>query len=134
MLSHSLKSDDDDLHQIASANRLKDKQLVLATVNNSREKEISSGPVGSHWSLLVFYRPETTVFYLDSVAGTPNLSISKLIAHRLSRMVDAPSAKIQIMPVPKQTNSYDCGTLWYKYIYSIIFLYRVTPIACFYNA
>lgn len=108
--------DEEDLKPIVSAHHLKECQLVLVPVNNAGNVDLhtTSVPAGTHWSLLVFHRPENRLFYLDSCPSSSNQLVAENLAERLLVMFGAHTAKYTTLPVPSQSNSYDCGKLLWK--------------------
>lgn len=80
------------------------KQFFFFPVNdNDRDKE-----GGSHWSLLVFSRPENTFFTFDS-ANNQNRNATKKIVEVLRRVLNCQLAFFTNYPSAQQRNFYDCG-------------------------
>ncbi|XP_018562189.1 sentrin-specific protease 8 [Anoplophora glabripennis] len=74
---------------------------------NDNELIDSSG--GSHWSLLVFSRPEKMMFHYDSSNGSNDMQAIEL-AHKLLRYFSLPiQDKFENVPCLQQNNGYDCG-------------------------
>ncbi|XP_023023524.1 sentrin-specific protease 8-like [Leptinotarsa decemlineata] len=74
---------------------------------NDNELTDSSG--GSHWSLLVFSRPERMMFHYDS---SNNLNESQAIdlAEKILKYFSLPiQGKFENVPCLQQNNGYDCG-------------------------
>nr|CAI5834515.1 unnamed protein product [Callosobruchus analis] len=74
---------------------------------NDNESTESSG--GSHWSLLVFSRPECTVFHYDSSNGSNEMPALEL-SHKILRFFSMDTiGRIDSMECLQQNNGYDCG-------------------------
>ncbi|KAJ8950585.1 hypothetical protein NQ314_007809 [Rhamnusium bicolor] len=74
---------------------------------NDNELTESSG--GSHWSLLVFSRPEKMTFHYDSSHGVNELQAVEL-AEKILRYFSLPvQGRFEQMPCLQQNNGYDCG-------------------------
>lgn len=63
---------------------------------------------GSHWSLLVFSRPESAFFHFDSSAST-NLPHCQQIVSKMKHFLGKPNALFKSVRCLQQSNSYDCG-------------------------
>lgn len=109
----ALTNDEEDLRPIAAAHLLNTKNFILVPVNDATDTDVENvrGPVGSHWSLLVFHRPENTIFHIDSLRSSSYVRqhVSHHLVHRLMHMSAAPNAKFMSLKPPAQHNSYDCG-------------------------
>ena len=77
------------------------KDYVFIPVNDSLSPD---SPGGSHWSLLVFSRPDSCFYHLDSIAGS-NACHAVRVAQRLKLSTAAPIEP----PCLQQSNPYDCG-------------------------
>ncbi|XP_050508908.1 sentrin-specific protease 8-like [Diabrotica virgifera virgifera] len=74
---------------------------------NDNEMTDSSG--GSHWSLLVFSRPERVIFHYDSSQGC-NYSQALDLGEKILKYFSLPiQEKVHNVPCLQQTNGYDCG-------------------------
>nr|CAH7727696.1 unnamed protein product [Callosobruchus chinensis] len=74
---------------------------------NDNESTESSG--GSHWSLLVFSRPECTVFHYDSSNGSNQMPAIELSQKILKFFSMETIGRIDSMECLQQNNGYDCG-------------------------
>ncbi|KAI8930388.1 hypothetical protein BC831DRAFT_440348, partial [Entophlyctis helioformis] len=87
---------------------IKDKPLIFAPINDSA----GDGGGGSHWSLLVFFRPTNSFYYYDSM-GAANLSHAHRTMKALFAIVSgSESSSLPILTridTPMQVNGYDCG-------------------------
>ncbi|KXS10432.1 cysteine proteinase [Gonapodya prolifera JEL478] len=81
--------------------------VVFIPVNDNIATE-SAG--GSHWSLLVYYRPLSTFFCFDSYHGL-NKAPASNTAKKLASVIHAgTSPKFHVIAnAPQQSNGYDCG-------------------------
>ncbi|KAG8297227.1 hypothetical protein J6590_038831 [Homalodisca vitripennis] len=85
-----------DLHHEVNTNDHEDKQNVYKTE-------------GSHWSPMVFVRSVNKFLYFDS-SQTYNLPHAKQISKKVNKFLGAENeTSIQIVGVPQQTNTFDCG-------------------------
>ncbi|KAI9193407.1 uncharacterized protein BJ171DRAFT_528232 [Polychytrium aggregatum] len=99
--------------QSALPKDLAKKNIVFLPINDSDGTTNSIS--GSHWSLLVFYRPTNSFYYYDSL-GRYNLSAAKLtkdkfaplLVPRLLNKFEQVSHFAQV-ETPIQVNGYDCG-------------------------
>jgi len=74
-------------------------------LNNSDNPNQFSG--GTHWSLLVYSRPENIFAHFDSSSGLNNEQADALY-QKLSKLI-TPKASLQHRGCEIQENSYDCG-------------------------
>lgn len=63
---------------------------------------------GTHWSLLVFSRPEKTFFHFDSW-GNNNSMAAQNFARRLKDLLGCRNAQVRPVRCLQQANGYDCG-------------------------
>lgn len=82
----------------------KDKKFIFLAVNDC---ENFSSPGGSHWSLLVFSKPEDVFYHFDSSTGC-NFDQARKIAFNISDYLGCYN-ELQEMNTLQQSNSYDCG-------------------------
>ena len=80
------------------------KQLVLFAVNNNPDASVPGG--GSHWSLLVYWAPDTTFRHFDSASG-----LNRQAAQAVYEAVrpSASSCRLVEARCPQQENGHDCG-------------------------
>ncbi|GLV34493.1 Deneddylase 1 [Carabus blaptoides fortunei] len=82
------------------------KDFIFFALNDNERADCSGG---SHWSLLVFSRPENVLFHFDSHAGSNYLQARDL-GTKLLKYFQIPSQPSIIEPdTLQQTNGYDCG-------------------------
>lgn len=83
-----------------------DKSFVFFPLNDHQYD--SAG--GTHWSLVVYSRPEQKFLYIDSAKGS-NWSTSKRFAANVWEALGCDEATVTLDTVPcfQQENSYDCG-------------------------
>lgn len=104
--------DDDELRQIIQSQRLHQKQLIIAVVNDSAHIPVDynqSQPSGSHWSALLIDRPHSTFFHLDSLPAAPNVHVARELASRLAPLLGMAGGVVEAVRVPTQSNASDCG-------------------------
>jgi sentrin-specific protease 8 len=80
------------------------KKIFFFAVNDNE----SSQAGGTHWSLLVFSKPESTFFHFDSIANI-NRSAALKISRLLQIGLNCPTANFQDHDCAQQINSFDCG-------------------------
>lgn len=82
------------------------KDFIFFALNDNIHTECSGG---SHWSLLVFSRPENTLFHFDSHVGS-NYNQAKDFGLKLLKYFDIiPMGRIVEADCLQQSNGYDCG-------------------------
>lgn len=82
-----------------------DSDFVFFPLNNCDRKQ-SAG--GSHWSLLVYSKPEQVCFHFDSSSGFNGVVASEFARSLTSYFLGRSKECIQV-PCPQQENGYDCG-------------------------
>lgn len=82
-----------------------EKNYMFFVVNNNNEIEKAGG---SHWSLLVYSRPENKFCHYDSCKGT-NLEHSLILKDILMQALMVPNAQYIEEECLQQVNGYDCG-------------------------
>ncbi|KAJ8942026.1 hypothetical protein NQ318_002780 [Aromia moschata] len=73
------------------------------------DNELTEASGGSHWSLLVFSRPEGMMFHYDSSQGTNDIQAVELAEKVLKYMSLPYQGRFENMPCLQQNNGYDCG-------------------------
>lgn len=83
-----------------------EKQFIFMPWNDN--DQVKAG--GTHWSLFVFSRPESTFFYFDSIndSGTSLRSLRSFLVE-LAAALNCPEFDIRQGDCIRQTNGYDCG-------------------------
>lgn len=99
--------------------QLLSKRLVVFALNSASSMSAAdlalvTGPIGTHWSLLVYSSPDRSFFHYDSMESSPNEELGRCIALSVRPFVAAPvlekSKDFYVsLPTPLQENSYDCG-------------------------
>lgn len=87
-------------------------KIIFIPINNNLDVQDAGG--GSHWSLLVYYRPANHFYYYDSIRGSGSERLAKAAVDRGnlgSIIASSSSTKSFFMPIesPVQTNGFDCG-------------------------
>lgn len=85
----------------------KKKQLIFMALNDCVDV---TSPGGSHWSLLIYDRPQNTFYHADSFNDS-NYAQAKKLAKNLSVYFNPQKSEssLQTLDVLQQENSYDCG-------------------------
>ncbi|PKA51479.1 NEDD8-specific protease 1 [Apostasia shenzhenica] len=96
------------LLEAAAPLRLRDRDLVLFTVNNNSDVALAEG--GTHWSLLVYERADNVFVHHDSCGGL-NLAHARRLYDAVKAFVchDGGVPAFVEGPTPQQKNGYDCG-------------------------
>lgn len=107
----ALSQDETDLNSMFKDFKLKEKDLIIVTVNDSSVTEFDdiSGPVGTHWSLLAYEKRSNTFAYLDSLQAHRNWDNAYNLTSKLRALLDTPHSQLVQIAVPSQKNMYDCG-------------------------
>lgn len=80
---------------------LRDKLFILLPINDSVSFD---SPGGSHWSLLVYSKPEDRYYHFDSMGGSNSDH-----AKRAARNMQISNGRVIETKCAQQHNSYDCG-------------------------
>jgi len=96
--------DDGELETLLRQIHATRKPFIFFALNDN--KTVMAG--GTHWSLLVFSRPEKTFFHFDSF-GNNNSSASHQFVARIKNALNAKQFTIKPIKCLQQTKSYDCG-------------------------
>ncbi|EDW77057.1 uncharacterized protein Dwil_GK22166 [Drosophila willistoni] len=96
--------DEQELNQLLGQNDAATKPFIFFVLNDNETTEAG----GTHWSLLVFSRPEKTFYHFDSY-GNNNTSNSMELMHKLKGVLGVRQARFKPMRCLQQTNNYDCG-------------------------
>lgn len=106
-----------ELKQFIAPLHLPHKQLILLPLNSAAADPItiSKGKgntldtaVGVHWSLLVYDGRADSILHFDSAPGLPNTHLADDVKSRIHLILNT-TAPLQQIPIPRQSNSYDCG-------------------------
>lgn len=82
------------------------KDFIFFALNDNERTDCSGG---SHWSLLVYSKPEKTFFHFDSHQGS-NYIQARDLSNKLFRYFDASCLRGVVEPdTLQQSNGYDCG-------------------------
>lgn len=86
--------------------KFKQKSFAIMPLNDCENPDL---PGGSHWSLLVYSKPEGTFYHLDSSKGS-NHNAARTLYYKLSQYVcKTKSCEFRTLNSLQQSNSYDCG-------------------------
>lgn len=96
--------DDAELNTLLNQLKAPCKSFVFFALNDNPTTRAG----GTHWSLLVFSRPEKTFFHFDSY-GNNNSTASYLFAQRIKDVLNCRKCHIKPIRCLQQANSYDCG-------------------------
>ncbi|KAL5276537.1 SENP8 family protein [Megaselia abdita] len=93
-----------DLHELLKEIRVFDKHFVFFALNNNETTKAG----GSHWSLLVLSRPESTFYHYDS-SNKSNLYNCEQFVRGMKAALKTADFKIRSPKCLQQNNCYDCG-------------------------
>ncbi|KAH9606374.1 hypothetical protein KSS87_017279 [Heliosperma pusillum] len=85
------------------------KNLIFFPVNNN--EDVTQAEAGSHWSLLVFYRPANVFVHHDSFRAS-NSTYSRMLYANVAGFFSGSNSDVQYIEhksSPQQNNGYDCG-------------------------
>lgn len=80
------------------------KSFIFFPINDNQSDKIG----GSHWSLLVFSKPENKFYHFDSMDSNNQRQCENLII-KIKRFLNVSTFTLQQADCLEQTNSYDCG-------------------------
>jgi sentrin-specific protease 8 len=99
-------SPSDDLLIFLDPLQAKKREFIFLVLNNC---EKTDSPGGTHWSLLVYSKPEDTFFHFDSSAGSNFKQAWKLASNLLKYLSCYGKGDFQELDSLQQANGYDCG-------------------------
>uniref|UniRef100_A0A182N3E4 Ubiquitin-like protease family profile domain-containing protein n=1 Tax=Anopheles dirus TaxID=7168 RepID=A0A182N3E4_9DIPT len=85
--------------------RAQERAFVFFALNDN---QIADRAGGSHWSLLVFSRPEKAFYHFDS-SRNANAEYARHLVTVLKRALCCPDAQLRTGDSLQQSNGYDCG-------------------------
>lgn len=97
-------ADDAELDTLLNQLKVAKKPFIFFVLNDNE----STMAGGTHWSLLVFSRPEKSFFHFDSWSNN-NLHASNQFVHRIKDTLSCHICQIKPVKCLQQTNGYDCG-------------------------
>ncbi|XP_011191614.1 sentrin-specific protease 8 [Zeugodacus cucurbitae] len=97
-------TDDDELETVLNQLEAPRKQFIFFALNDNESTQAG----GTHWSLLVFSRPEKTFFHFDSW-GNNNSLASQQFVHQIKVALNCRQCHIKPIRCLQQANGYDCG-------------------------
>ncbi|ORX62357.1 cysteine proteinase, partial [Hesseltinella vesiculosa] len=103
LLTHS--SEDPNLLKTVLPPNLDTREVVFAPINDGSPGKAYDG---SHWSLVVFFRPTKRYYYYDSM-GTGNFRAARKTARKLAPLLGEQASDLLIAETPQQGNGADCG-------------------------
>lgn len=80
------------------------KSFIFFPINDNERDQAG----GSHWSLLVFSRPEKLFYHFDSISSSNERHCEKFI-RRIKSYLNVGSVSLRKAHCLTQTNGYDCG-------------------------
>ncbi|XP_043643442.1 sentrin-specific protease 8 isoform X2 [Drosophila teissieri] len=95
---------DQELKQLLDQSNTTGKPFIFFALNDNESTDAG----GTHWSLLVFSRPEKTFYHFDSY-GNNNTGNSLELMNKIKELLGARLAKFRPMRCLQQANGYDCG-------------------------
>ncbi|KAJ8669082.1 hypothetical protein QAD02_000341 [Eretmocerus hayati] len=84
----------------------KNMDYIFFPVNDCSSRE-SAG--GSHWTLMVFSKPERTCFYFDSSSSSNTAAEADFSKGIMSYLLENGNGQFVEVKCPQQKNGYDCG-------------------------
>ncbi|XP_005176411.1 sentrin-specific protease 8 [Musca domestica] len=97
-------SDDGELETLLNQLEAPKKPFIFFVLNDNESTDAG----GTHWSLLVFSRPEKTFFHFDSL-GNSNSNASHQFVQRIKDALNCRNAHMKPIRCLQQANGYDCG-------------------------
>lgn len=97
-------ADETELDTLLNQLNAMQKPFIFFVLNDN--ETIHAG--GTHWSLLVFSRPEKTFFHFDSY-GNNNTNASQNFVRRVKDLLGCRNVHIKPIRCLQQANGYDCG-------------------------
>uniref|UniRef100_A0A182P0U1 Ubiquitin-like protease family profile domain-containing protein n=1 Tax=Anopheles epiroticus TaxID=199890 RepID=A0A182P0U1_9DIPT len=85
--------------------RAQQRSFVFFALNDN---QLADRAGGTHWSLLVFSRPEQAFYHFDS-SRNANGSYARQLVAVLKRALHCPDAQLRTGDCLQQSNGYDCG-------------------------
>lgn len=86
--------------------KFKQKSFAIMPLNDCENPDL---PGGSHWSLLIYSKPERTFYHVDSSKGS-NHNAARTLSYKLSLYLNRSHVcEFKTLSSLQQTNSYDCG-------------------------
>ncbi|CAG9788717.1 unnamed protein product [Diatraea saccharalis] len=82
------------------------KKFVFFALNDNDSPDTAGG---SHWSLLVYSRPESCFYHLDSSSGSNHNVAWEFASHLISYFSKTASINFVNKECLQQSNGYDCG-------------------------
>lgn len=80
------------------------KSIIFFPLNDNENDRVG----GSHWSLLVFSKPEQTFYHFDSLSPSNKIHCEKFI-RKIKSYLNVGTVRLRDANCLKQTNGYDCG-------------------------
>ena len=97
-------ADDGELETLLNQLEAPKKPFIFFVLNDN--ETVQAG--GTHWSLLVFSRPEKSFFHFDSW-GNNNSHASNQFVQRIKEALNCRICQIKSIRCLQQANGYDCG-------------------------
>ena len=83
---------------------VKERNFLIFAINDNSRDQIG----GSHWSLLVYSKPDNAFYHFDS-SGSSNYWVCSKLAKIIKSCLKLSREKIEQVECLQQNNSYDCG-------------------------
>jgi sentrin-specific protease 8 len=99
-------SPSDDLSVFLDPLQVKKRDFIFLVLNNCVRTD---SPGGTHWSLLVYSKPEDTFFHFDSSARSNFKQAWKLASNLFKYLSSYGKSDFQELDSLQQANGYDCG-------------------------
>lgn len=83
---------------------VKERNFLIFPINDNSKNQVG----GSHWSFLVYSKPDKTFYHFDS-SGSSNYYVCSKLVNIIKSCLKLSSEKIEQVECLQQNNSYDCG-------------------------
>ncbi|XP_069696681.1 sentrin-specific protease 8 [Periplaneta americana] len=99
-------SPSDDLSVFLDPLQVKNRHFIFLALNDCEKVD---SPGGTHWSLMVYSKPEDTFFHFDSSSGSNFKQAWKLASNLFKYLSKYGKGDFQEEDSLQQANGYDCG-------------------------
>ncbi|CAB3234073.1 unnamed protein product [Arctia plantaginis] len=96
----------DEIHTFLNPLGISFKQFVFFPLNDNNTPDVAGG---SHWSLLVYSKPENSFFHFDSSYVSNHNAAWEFASHLIPYLTKVGSINFADKDCSQQTNGYDCG-------------------------
>lgn len=86
--------------------KIQTRNFILFVLNDNEQSDVSGG---SHWTLLVYSKPDKTFFHFDSLGSSNYHTCSKFVKIFKACLSTTDEISTKQVDCLQQSNSYDCG-------------------------